>query len=146
MSIEIVQPHRVISRKVTVEDMPRVLELASEMKRWMKYKGGCVGLAHAQFDDKDPLAFFVTENEIVINPEITATSDKMIPSREGCMTFPKKDRIMHDRHLSIIVEHNKFKNGRLHRNSKTVFGFDAVIYQHEIDHINGVYCYDVEEK
>ncbi len=145
MSLEIVKPHRIISRRVTPEDMPRVLALAEEMKAWMRNKGGCVGLAHAQFDDKDPLAFFVTEHETVINPHVFEASDKMIPSKEGCMTFPNKERILHDRHISIVVHHDKWKNEKLEYREKRVQGFDAVIYQHEIDHINGVYCYDVAE-
>lgn len=143
--IKIVEPHRKISRHITIDDKVRVEQVAEYMKAWMQKKYACVGLAHPQFDDIDPLAFFISLEEngrIICNPKIIFGSSVMKQSKEGCMTFPDKDQIWHNRHIAITVEYEVFKGKRMIKKRKTVTGFLAIVYQHEIDHLNGKYCYD----
>jgi len=142
MQINIVPPHRKVSREVTLEDMPRVLEARDAMHAWMMSKYSCVGLAHPQIDDTDPLAFFITHDELIINPKIISRSPLMKTGSEGCMTYPERDQINKSRHVAIVVEYQVYKHDKLKTKTKNVNGFQAVIYQHEIDHLNGVYCYD----
>lgn len=140
--VTLVQPHHVISRKINEEDTDYVFEQSRLMREWMHSHTTCVGLAHSQFESSDPLAFFITESELIINPEIIFTSPAMHKSKEGCMTYPGREHIDHDRHIAIRVKYQILKNGKLVKREKQVLGFDAKVYQHEIDHINGKYCYD----
>lgn len=143
MEITLAQPHRAISRKITKEDLDTVSEQSNLMRDWMHSHTNCVGLAHSQFESSDPLAFFITESEIIINPEVTWKSPALLKSKEGCMTYPGREHIDHDRHVAIRVKYQILKNGKLAEREKNVLGFDAKVYQHEIDHINGTYCYDL---
>ena len=145
MEINIVPPHRKVSRAVTVADYDRVIETEKAMRAWMLSKYSCVGLAHPQVDDQDPLAFFITLEEplkIILNPRIIFGSGMTISSKEGCMTYPDKEHIYHDRHKAITVEFEVFKGKKLVKKKKLISGFLAVVYQHEIDHLNAKYCYD----
>ncbi len=139
-----VPPHRLISRQVTIEDKDRVIEGATAMRKWMNERP-CVGLAHPQADDKDPLAFFITLQDkgvIFLNPKIVSKSEATVQSLEGCMSFPGKAHVYHKRHKSITVEYQVFNGDSLSDERKTLVGFPAIVYQHEIDHLNGIYCYD----
>lgn len=140
--ITLVQPHRVVSRKINREDTDHVLEQSKLMRDWMLEHRSCVGLAHSQFESADPLAFFITESELIVNPEITWRSPGTLKSKEGCMTYPEREHLDHDRHVAIRVKYQILKDGKLVEREKHVQGFDAKVYQHEIDHINGKYCYD----
>lgn len=145
MSIEIVAPHRKQSRNVVIEDRDRVLRVAEDMRNWMNSKYDCVGLAHPQVDDVDPLRFFIAlqePNRVILNPVIVHASSVLVPSKEGCMTYQGKEHIYHDRHMAIKVEYEVFKSDRMVKKTKLVTGFLALVYQHEIDHLNGIYCYD----
>ena len=142
----IVEPHRIISRTVTLQDKEQVEQTAKKMREYMNSKYQCVGLAHPQFDNTDPLAFFITLEEptkIILNPRIIQGSGVTVQSKEGCMTYLDKEPIYHTRHKAIIVEYEVFKGNKIIKKQKTVTGFLAVAYQHEIDHLNGVYCYDI---
>lgn len=146
--IKIVEPHRKVSRTVTLADRDRVEKMAGEMLSWMRRKYACVGLAHPQFDDVDPLAFFISLEEkgrIICNPKIIFGSSTMKQSKEGCMTYEGREHVYRDRHMAITVEYEVFKGHKLVKKRKLVSGFLAVVYQHEIDHLNGVYCYDEKE-
>jgi len=147
MNIQMVQPHRLISRPITTEDKDRVVEVATAMRKWMNDRP-CVGLAHPQTDDFDPLAFFIVRNEphlIILNPKIISHSEQIVKSLEGCMTYPGRSHEYHDRYKSITVEYDVFFSGTLAKKKKTLVGFQAIVYQHEIDHLNGIYCYDKSE-
>jgi peptide deformylase len=79
---------------------------------------------------------------IILNPVIVRASDATVPSKEGCMTYPDKEHLVRDRYKAIEVEYQVFKGKKMERKRKLVTGFLAIVYQHEIDHLNGVYCYD----
>jgi len=145
MQLKIVEPHQKVSRPVTNADRERVQEVGEAMTKWMMSKYSCVGLAHPQVDDLDPMALFVALDEplrIICNPKIIKASSVMIDSKEGCMTYPDKEHTIKKRHLCITVEYEVFKNKKLIKKTKLVTGFLAVVYQHEIDHLNAKYCYD----
>ncbi len=144
INIKMVKPHRLLSRPVTIADKDRVTETASAMRKWMNERA-CVGLAHPQADDSDPLAFFIVKAEphvIFLNPKIVSHSPMTIKSLEGCMSYPGREHEYHDRYKSITVEYDVFFNGGFAKKRKILMGFPAVVYQHEIDHLNGIYCYD----
>jgi hypothetical protein len=88
-----VPPHNKPSRLVTEEDVPKIVEEGKVMINLCRIpRGGARGaeaIAHMQIEDKDPLAFFVTQKgEVIINPEIVRHSCYMVDKEEGCMSFP----------------------------------------------------------
>lgn len=147
--IVIVPPHRTVSRPVTIEDRERVEREGEAMRAWMMAQYSCVGLAHPQITDQDPLRFFVALEEptrIICNPKIVVFSSVKKQSKEGCMTYPNTEHVWHDRHVAITVEYEIFKGKKLVKKRKQINGFLAIVYQHEIDHLNAKYCYDEGKK
>ncbi len=83
----------------------------------------------------------VNENdgaEVFINPEIIKKSDAMASGQEGCLSVPGV--------WGMVERHKKVTVRALTRHNRTVEftvkGFDAVKFQHEIDHIDGVLFID----
>ena len=85
------------------------------------------------YDDKDDHTFTV-----FINPEITKTEGKIIEDYEGCLSVPNV--------YGKVPRHEKIKLKALDVNGKqfrvTAEGFLARIFQHEIDHTNGMVFID----
>jgi len=84
--------------------------------------------------DKEDLPF-----EIYLNPVIKKYSDKKRPCPEGCLSIPNKRAKTLDRAFSILIEYDKL-NGKHY--TETVTDFVSVIFQHEIDHLNGILFID----
>lgn len=77
--------------------------------------------------------------EVYINPTITYYSEEKQPCREGCLSIPNRIDTTQIRSQLIKIDYLD-KNG-VPRN-ESVEGFTAVIFQHEIDHLNGVLYID----
>lgn len=75
---------------------------------------------------------------VMINPQIISKSDKMMVSEEACLSLPKlQGNVL--RHETIKVTWQDL-NGKKHAEKLT--GYNAVIVQHEIDHLDGVLFID----
>lgn len=72
--------------------------------------------------------------EVYINPKIVWTSKLMRKGSEGCLSIPN-ERGSVQRYYTIEIEYQDRK-GKKH--SEIIEGFTAVIFQHEIDHLNGI--------
>lgn len=76
---------------------------------------------------------------VVINPEIVAASEEKVNGIEGCLSVPGLVGEV-ERHLHIIVRgQNRFGKPVKYKLS----GWKARIFQHEIDHLNGVIFTDL---
>jgi peptide deformylase len=77
--------------------------------------------------------------EVYLNPNIIQYSLKKQTYREGCLSIPNRTDILNDRAYAILIDYDM-----LNGNHKTemVEGFTAVIFQHEIDHLNGILYLD----
>ena len=84
--------------------------------------------------DKENMPF-----EIYLNPVINRYSLKKRPCPEGCLSIPNKQATTLDRAYSIEIEYDKL-DGKHY--SETVTDFVSVIFQHEIDHLNGILFLD----
>jgi peptide deformylase len=86
-----------------------------------------------EFGDEDDEAI-PTKLYIVANPEITAPSEEMVKGIEGCLSIPDLVGEV-ERHQSITVKgFNRYgKPTRI-----KVEGWLARIFQHEIDHLDGI--------
>ncbi len=80
--------------------------------------------------------------ECYLNPVITKTSETMVESEEGCLSVPKQ--------YGIVSRHKKVTIEAINRHGKRVIldlkGFPAIVFQHEIDHLDGILFIDKATK
>jgi peptide deformylase len=138
------------ARKVT-DFGPDLQTLVDDMVETMRQAPG-VGLAAPQVDQSIRLIvveFGDEENEeippklyVLVNPEITRMSQDTLVGTEGCLSIPG---IVGDveRYEAVTV-----KGLNRHGQSMTVKakGWLARIFQHEIDHLDGILFVDRAEK
>jgi len=72
--------------------------------------------------------------EFYINPKIIWQSEILREADEGCLSIPDVYKAV-KRSLVITIEYQNLENDSF---SETLEGFVSVIFQHEIDHLNGV--------
>ena len=69
-----------------------------------------------------------------LNPEIIDKGGKIIQNLEGCLSVPTK-RIKVPRNTQITL--NFHSVGNFQAQSRVLYGNDALVVQHEVDHLNG---------
>ena len=112
-----------------------LLQLIADMKETMVAANG-IGLAANQVGvlkrvitvmfDEGPMAF--------INPKIVKWSKETAIREEGCLSFPRiYGKVERDVRVIVEAQDLDLKNHRL-----TMEGMGARVFQHEIDHLNGI--------
>jgi peptide deformylase len=91
-------------------------------------------IAWVQRFDKPDFPF-----EVILNPEIIQYSDKKQECREGCLSIPDRKDTLNSRAYAILVEYDTMD---AEHKTEMVEDFTAVIFQHEIDHLNGILYLD----
>jgi peptide deformylase len=147
-------PDPVLRRKArTITKFDKDLHsLIDDMVETMREAPG-VGLAAPQIGISERLLvveYYVREEDeevedapkkvwAVINPEIVKTSEEMVMGVEGCLSIPGLVGEV-ERHEEVLVK-------ALNRHGKPMKvkakGWLARIFQHEIDHLNGVLFPDI---
>lgn len=133
---------RKLAEEVDATD-PEVAKLIGDLFETM-YDSNGMGLAATQCDiQKRVLVLDGTlaggkERRAFVNPVIVERTLKQITTEEGCLSFPGVYAKV-DRNDGVIVECDNEKG---EREQVILNGVDAVILQHELDHLNGVVFYD----
>lgn len=73
--------------------------------------------------------------EAYVNPTIIKHTTLKQNCREGCLSVPETSGTTTNRSYAIMIEYNTL-SGEKH--TEMVEGFTAVIFQHEIDHLDGI--------
>jgi peptide deformylase len=134
------------SAKVDVID-DKIRKLAEDMLETMYVENG-VGLSAVQVGvlkriitvdvtqvrDKNGILLEAGEQFIMINPEITSTSQEKKEYDEGCLSFPGES-VKVVRPASIKVSYQNLEQEKKELEAEGLF---AVCIQHEIDHLNGI--------
>ncbi|WP_298498034.1 peptide deformylase [uncultured Algibacter sp.] len=81
--------------------------------------------------------------EVYLNPEIRSYSDKKQTVKEGCLSIPNRAETLNNRSLNITIEYDTMQ---AKHKTETITGFTSVIFQHEIDHLNGILYLDHLQK
>lgn len=81
--------------------------------------------------------------EIYLNPVITKYSEKKRPCPEGCLSIPNKKGTTQNRAFTITISYDTLEGNH---KVEDVSDFTSVIFQHEIDHLNGILFIDHLEK
>ena len=68
----------------------------------------------------------------MINPVIVKHSSSTFPSEEGCLSLSGTRIVNRYESVTLLYLDTKWRTKK-----KTLFGFEAAIVQHEIDHLNG---------
>jgi peptide deformylase len=146
-------PHEVLKRKARpVTDFgPGLQILIDDMIETMRDAPGS-GLAAPQVGELQRLfiAEFGDEEDeevprklyVFVNPEITRSSKETVSGIEGCLSIPELVGEV-ERAESVIV---KAQNRHGQKMKLKASGWLARIFQHEIDHLNGVLFLDRAEK
>lgn len=136
---------RVTSQPVRDEDLstPEFQALIDEMIATMAKENG-VGIAGPQIGKHLRVIIAETEHgpEAFINPKIVSRSFKMIDSEEGCLSVPGVFGIVR-RHKDVKV---KAKNRHGEPITIQADKLLSVIFQHEIDHLDGILFIDRAER
>ena len=132
---------REVSRPVSVEEIrsDEMQKLVRDMKETMKVENG-VGLAAPQIGQHLRLIICETPRgpQAFFNPVIVKTSKNTTDSEEGCLSIPSVYGIV-KRHKSVKVE---ALDERGNPSTVKTGGLLAVIFQHEIDHLDGILFID----
>lgn len=133
---------RKISEPVQGDDIldPTTQKLIEEMIETLKKEKNGVGLAAPQIGIHKRIILVETSRgtRVHINPKIISVSESMVESEEGCFSVPNV--------FGIVKRHKKIKIKSLDREGKkqqcTSSGFESIIFQHEIDHLDGILFID----
>ncbi|MBZ0198334.1 MAG: peptide deformylase [Ignavibacteriaceae bacterium] len=77
--------------------------------------------------------------EVYFNPKITKYTKKKLKWIEGCLSVPGKRDTTTTRSYAILLEYLRPDNTH---QIEMIEGFTAIIFQHEIDHLNGILYLD----
>jgi peptide deformylase len=119
---------------------PKMSALIKDMIETM-YRAKGVGLAAPQIGIGKQIIIVAPPDEepiAVINPVVTNRSIRRVASEEGCLSVPGTWGITR-RNATLKIkgltpEGKPFK--------KSSIGFEAIIFQHEVDHLNGILYID----
>ena len=84
-----------------------------------------------------------TPFEAYINPKITKYTKLKQPCLEGCLSIPDRMDTTKTRAYAILLEYDNLKG---EHKTEMIEDFTAVIFQHEIDHLNGILYLDHLDK
>ena len=135
----------------TIEDATkeRVIELANDLITTAELANG-VGIAAPQVAQSYRLFIMASRPSIryphaptmsptaVINPVIVNRSDEMVKDWEGCLSVPNLRGLV-PRHREIEVTYTGIDG---ERKDRTLNDFVARIFQHELDHLDGILFID----
>ena len=127
------------SVEVTLFDQ-KLANFAQEMNVVMIAHDG-IGLAAPQVGRNERVIIVkaeVSEYRVYVNPTITFYSKKIIPSEEGCLSIPG---VFGTVKRSVKV-HMKYQDIHGKKQTLKAKGMEAIILQHEVDHINGILILD----
>jgi len=122
---------------------PLLDHLAARMLETVKKASG-VGIAGPQVGISRRVAWVQRMDkegqpfEFYINPRITEFGPEKAIGWEGCLSIPAGFGQV-DRSTWVVVEHETKEGKRI---SERIEGFTAVIFQHELDHLDGVLFID----
>ena len=90
-------------------------------------------LVAVQRFDKDGKPF-----EFFINPEIVEKDENLVAGGEGCLSVPEIYEDVERSHRITL----RYYDADFVQHEKVIEGFTAVIFQHEIDHLDGHFFID----
>ena len=117
------------------------IDQAIEFFDFAKTVPDCAGLAAPQCGINKRYCAIREESglwTLAINPRMSASDGIDFESKEGCKSWPGSV-IVARRYKKIEIEYNPIECFEVRNQIKRIVeGFQAIVWQHEIDHLNGV--------
>ncbi len=133
------------SREISVQEIKttETQKFFDNLIETMKAENG-VGIAAPQVGYGIRVIIVQTKNgqEIFINPEITFQSIKKVSEEEGCLSVPGVYGLV-ERHKEVKISAFDRNGNKIQPDTK---GFMSIVFQHEIDHLNGILFIDRAKK
>jgi len=121
----------------------RIKTILHDMKDTIAMSPKAIGLAAPQIGELDRIFIFLRypsyKRQVVINPEILEKLGKPENLNEECLSCPGQTIENIPRFKKIRV---KYTNEDGLSIIETLTGIDAVVYQHELDHLDGIIITD----
>jgi len=125
-----------------VEDMVETMRSEPGVGLAANQVGVSLRLLVVEYPEDDSKEDALNKLFVVANPEFTRLSSEMVMGTEGCLSIPGYWGNV-ERHASVVV---KGQNRRGQPVTIKAKGWLARIFQHEIDHLDGVLFVDRAEK
>lgn len=116
-------------------------QIITEIKATFEALTNCYGIAAPQINYSVRMFIMMGENKVpyvCINPQIIKRRGRT-HFTEGCMSIPKVYERVDNRDDILDVEYYDDKFMKVKRRIR---GFEAIVFQHEYDHLNGVLFID----
>lgn len=135
---EILTSHNIDAQ---IEDIS--YDLIESMYKLMVDKNG-VGLAAPQIGINKKFFIYSIDKsiknlKIVLNPKIIRHGKDVEYITEGCLSVPGQHKQL-KRWRVIDVEYTELKEGKILLTKVTLKGWEAKVFQHEFDHLQGILC------
>lgn len=124
-------------------DLKKAVRAGSRLRRFVSNTKNCLGLAANQLGilERVCVARIDGSLRIFINPVITNRRGVQTSKQEGCLSFPGIwGDVKRAEHLEITWLSVKRWIPTEHRQEFS--GVQAIILEHEIDHLDGIRCID----
>lgn len=123
------------TREFDISNPPVDFNLIVDQMIALMYEKNAIGLAANQIglDWRLFVMHTVSGPKVCINPSILKSGD-IQPTREGCLSFPNLSLII-NRPNFILAE---YFNIEMEKKTEYFDKIEAVCFQHELDHINGI--------
>ena len=128
---------------VKLKDPKRALKVGRAMIAF-SLKHPCLGLAANQFGIMERVCIAKIDGKmrVFIDPQIISSEGSQISIQEGCLTWPNRRGDI-ERPEVIKAQYYTGPAGPLNLVQSEIFtGQEAIILEHEIDHLNGIRCID----
>lgn len=130
---------------IKIDDIKAVQKIVSDMVETMLSHNG-IGLAAPQIGKNIRLAIInkeadatLSDHLVIINPKMFSASRELEESKEGCLSIPEVGELKIMRHRKIKVRYTDV-SGQERKLKAT--GLLAQVFQHEIDHLDGILIID----
>lgn len=123
-------------------DVKKAVRVGNQLKKFLKTQKA-VGIAANQVGilERVCVVKIETEFKIFINPRIIKRFGKQLSKDEGCLSFPGI-RGSVTRPKKIHISWIEVKNWKIEFCESIFNDFDAIVLEHEIDHLNGIVFID----
>ena len=136
---------RIPSKSFSLDELhaPETQTFIDDLVETMKAKDG-IGIAAPQTGVNKRIIVVQTEKGvgIFVNPKIVSASLRKVPFEQGCLSVPGV--------YGIVLQHKSVKIKAWDRHGEKVrfkaTGLTSFIFQHEIDHLDGVLFIDKVER
>lgn len=135
---------RQVSKRTTAAEVAKLKLVLKIQAAVMRANSGGVGMSAIQLGIPIRAAWYrarvdqkgTMREQLLINPRIVKYSDAGVFPSEGCLSLPGKY------HSTMRYKTIVYRNDLFPRRTLIATGIEAVVIQHEVDHMNGVLFID----